>query len=111
MANANLPVVDMRASQTRRISNSNTLQYSPRLGSNHKLDVMIGQEIVKTDGETSRTYIKWLPKNISANQAFSNLQSAVPPAGMVQDPVSTSVNVDRLASFFGQVNYSFNKKY
>jgi len=30
---------------------------------------------------------------------------------MVQDPVSTSVNVDRLASFFGQVNYSFNKKY
>ncbi|MGV0847844.1 SusC/RagA family TonB-linked outer membrane protein [Empedobacter falsenii] len=111
MANANLPVVDLRASQTRRISNSNTLQYSPKLGSNHKLDVMIGQEIVKTDGETSRTYIKWLPKNILAHQAFSNLQSAVPPAGMVQDPVSTSVNVDRLASFFGQVNYSFNKKY
>jgi len=44
MANANLPVVDLRASQTRRISNSNTLQYSPKLGSNHKLDVMIGQE-------------------------------------------------------------------
>ena len=110
-ANANLPVIDLRGARSKRISSTNTLQYSPKLGSLHKLNVMVGQEIVKTDGDTDRVYVKWLPKNISPQQAFANIQSAVPPTGMVQDPVSTAVTVDRLASFFGQANYAYDKKY
>ncbi len=110
-ANANLPVVDMRGTRSKRISNTNTLQYTPKLGTLHKLNVMVGQEIIKTDGDTDRVYIKWLPKNISAGQAFANVQSAVPPTGMVQDPVTTAINADRLASFFGQANYAYDKKY
>lgn len=110
-SNANLPVVDLRGSQSKRISSTNTLQYQPSLGSQHNLNVMIGQEIVKTDGKTDRIYVKWLPRNITAEQAFANIQSAVPPAGMIQDPVTTAISVDRLASFFGQANYAFKKKY
>lgn len=111
-SNANLPVVDMRGYKSQRISNSNTLNYTPKLGALHKLNVMIGQEIVKTDGSSDRAYIKWLPKNITAEQAFGNTQSAVPPTGMVQDPYTTVITApDRLASFFGQANYAFDKKY
>ena len=111
-ANANLPVVDLRGSQTRRITNSNTLQYTPHLGDRHKFDVLIGQETVQTEGESDRQYVKWLPENMTAEQAFANIGAATPPTGMVQDPATTAVSVpDKLASFFARANYSFDKKY
>ena len=110
-ANADMPVVDLRRSQSRKITNSNTLNFSKTFSGKHSLDVLIGQETVRTDGESERIYVKWLPENITADEAFAGIQRATPPEGMVQDPPSSSVNVDRLNSIFGRVHYSYKKKY
>lgn len=110
-ANNNQPIVQLTRSQTRRITNTNTLNYTKKIG-NHKLDLLIGEETVQTDGETSNTYTKWLPVSINPNEAFANIQSAIPPSGMIQDaPRTAALPPDRLLSFFGRANYIFANKY
>ncbi|KQT25767.1 SusC/RagA family TonB-linked outer membrane protein [Chryseobacterium sp. Leaf405] len=108
--NNDQPVVFLSKSQTRRITNTNTLNFKKTFG-NHKLDLLAGQEMVKTDGETLAMTIKWFPKSIGAEEAFANIQSASPPAGLVQDAPRSGRNPDRLASFFGRANYIYNNKY
>lgn len=110
-ANADMPIVQLDRSQTRRITNTNTLNYTKKFGL-HKLDILLGQEIVQTDGESSNTYVKWFPKSILPEEAFANIGAATPPAGLIQDAPRTAVLApDRLASFFGRVNYIFANKY
>lgn len=110
-ANADMPIVQLDRSQTRRITNTNTLNYTKKFGG-HKVDFLLGQETIQTDGESSYNYVKWFPKSILPNEAFANIQSATPPAGMVQDAARTaSLAPDRLASFFARANYIFANKY
>ena len=108
--NNDQPVVFLSNSQSRRITNTNTLNYRRTFG-NHKLDLLAGQETVRTDGESMSINIKWLPKSASAQEAFANVQLASPPFGMVQDVPKTMGEIDRLASFFGRVNYIYKNKY
>ena len=108
--NNDQPVVFLSKTQTRRITNTNTLNFKKTYG-NHKLDLLVGQEIVKTDGESLAMNIKWFPKSISAQEAFANIQSASPPSGLVQDAPRAGRAPDRLASFFGRANYIYNNKY
>ncbi|MCA6068688.1 TonB-dependent receptor [Chryseobacterium sp. RG1] len=108
--NNDQPVVFLSKTQSRRITNTNTLNFRKTLG-NHKLDLLVGQEIVKTDAESLTMNVKWLPKSISAQEAFANIQSVAAPSGMVQDAPKTNVLPDRIASFFGRANYIFKNKY
>ncbi|RZJ89592.1 MAG: TonB-dependent receptor [Chryseobacterium sp.] len=110
-ANADMPIVQLDRSQSRRITNTNTLNYTKKFG-DHKVDILLGQEIIKTDGESSYTYVKWFPKSILPNEAFANIAAATPPAGLIQDAARTAaLPPDRLASFFGRVNYIYANKY
>ncbi|MCY0977853.1 TonB-dependent receptor [Chryseobacterium wangxinyae] len=110
-ANADMPIVQLDRSQSRRITNTNTLNYTKKFG-RHKLDVLLGQETIQTDGESSNTYVKWFPKSILPEEAFANIAAATPPAGLIQDAARTAAMApDRLASFFGRVNYIFDNKY
>ncbi|WEK69500.1 MAG: TonB-dependent receptor [Candidatus Chryseobacterium colombiense] len=108
--NNDQPVVFLSKTQSRRITNTNTLNFRKTFG-NHKLDLLVGQEIVKTDAESLTMNVKWLPKSISAQEAFANIQSVNTPSGLVQDPAKTNVLPDRIASFFGRANYIFKNKY
>lgn len=108
--NKDQPVVALNRAQSRRITNTNTLNFRKTFG-NHKLDLLAGQEIVKTDAESLGMTIKWLPKSITPQEAFANIQSASPPPGMVQDAPKAGRIPDRLASFFGRANYIYNNKY
>jgi len=111
--NNDQPVVFLSKTQSRRITNSNTLNYKKTFG-NHKLNLLAGQETVQTDGESLAMTVKWFPKSINAQEAFANIQSASPPAGMVQDAPRTSSapgSPDRLLSYFGSANYIYKNKY
>lgn len=108
--NNDQPVVFMSKTQSRRITNTNTLNFRKTLG-NHKLDLLAGQETVKTDAESLTMTVKWLPKSITAQEAFANIQSVTAPSGLVQDAPRTNVLPDRLVSFFGRANYIFKNKY
>ncbi|MFY1047838.1 SusC/RagA family TonB-linked outer membrane protein [Chryseobacterium sp. GP-SGM7] len=108
--NNDQPVVFLSQAQTRRITNTNTLNFRRTFG-NHKVDLLLGQEMVKTDGESLTMNIKWFPKSINAQEAFANIQAASPPSGQVQDAPKAGRIPDRLASFFGRANYIFKNKY
>lgn len=108
--NNDQPVVFLSKAQSRRITNTNTLNFRKTYG-NHKVDFLLGQETVKTDAESLMMNIKWLPKSISPQEAFANIQSANPPSGLVQENPKTDVLPDRIVSFFGRANYIFKNKY
>lgn len=109
--NADLSVVQLTSSQSRRITNTNTLAYKKKFG-NSKLDLLVGQEIVKTDGNKTDITVRYLPTSMSAEQAFANIILATPPSGLIQDaPYAGVLPPGRLASFFGRANYIYNNKY
>ncbi len=109
--NADLSVVQMFSAQSRRITNTNTLAYKKKIG-NHKMDFLLGQEIVQTDGEKTDMTVRWLPTSLSATQAFANIVLATPPTGNVQEaPIAAVLPPSRLASFFARANYIYNNKY
>ena len=109
--NSDMSVVQLTNTQTRRITNTNTLNYKKKLG-DHKMDFLLGQEIVQTNGDRLDMTVKWIPTSLSANQAFSNIILAAPPAGQVQDAPDNKVTPPgRLASFFARANYIYNNKY
>ncbi len=108
--NSDMSVIQLTNSISKRITNTNTLTYKKKFG-NSKLDVLLGQEIVKTDGEKLDMTVRYLPTSLTPKQAFANIQLAMPPSGMIQDAPSTSTSVSRLASFFARANYIYNNKY
>lgn len=109
--NSKLPVVDLVTGQTVTINNSNTLNYRTTINKDHNVDLLIGEETYQTKTKTSNTRIKYLPSDITAEQAFASIQKATPPTGMIQDAPSTSESSNKLFSLFGRANYSYKSKY
>ncbi|WP_313101400.1 TonB-dependent receptor [Epilithonimonas sp.] len=109
--NSDMSVVQLTNVQTRRITNSNTLAYKKKFG-NSKLDLLVGQEIVQTNGNKTDMTIRYIPISFSADQAFENIILAAPPTGLIQDaPYAGVLPPQRLASFFGRANFVYNNKY
>lgn len=109
--NADMPVAVLSRSEGLAITNSNTLSYNTKI-KKHSIDALLGQEIYSTSMSFSSSTTKWLPVGITADEAFNGIQRANPPAGMVQDAPTTGKNPDnRLLSFFGRANYSYDDKY
>ncbi len=109
--NADMSVIQLTNNQSRRITNTNTLNYKKKIG-NHKMDFLLGQEIVKTDGNRTDMTIRYIPTSLSANAAFANIILAAPPEGLRQDaPYAGVLPPQRLASFFARANYIYNNKY
>ncbi|UYQ94869.1 TonB-dependent receptor [Chitinophaga horti] len=109
--NANMPVASMGTRELRSLTNSNTLSYRLTLPKKHQADVLIGQEIYQTDVTNSNMTVKWLPVDITADEAFAGIQKATPPAGMIQDAPTSSKGLTRQLSFFGNAKYSYDDKY
>ncbi|MES2774085.1 MAG: TonB-dependent receptor [Bacteroidota bacterium] len=88
---------------TNRLNYNNTLSFTHVFKTPHKIDVTIGQEYVKN-------YIEGLSVSASgfpaSNLGWNNLSLGTIPAFPV-----TYAEEDKLLSFFGRLNYSFNDKY
>ncbi|WP_230392109.1 TonB-dependent receptor [Pontibacter sp. FD36] len=109
--NAGMPVVQLQAGEALSITNSNTLNYRFTVADAHKFDALIGQEIWQRETSNRNITTKWLPVDITPEQAFAGIQKATPPAGLIQDAPTTAESSERLLSYFGRLSYSFNDKY
>jgi TonB-linked SusC/RagA family outer membrane protein len=109
--NADLPVVQMGEGESFSLTNSNTLNYKTTLANRHTIDALIGQEIYELRSRNANTTVKWLPADISPEQAFAGIQKATPPIGLIQDAPTTSQGEQRLFSLFTSVNYAYDRKY
>ncbi|MCW3087966.1 MAG: TonB-dependent receptor [Sediminibacterium sp.] len=108
-----LPVLTLNTIDRNTINNSNVLTYSnPSLyKSKHSLDVLVGHEIYQTNTKTNSLEVRYFPVGTKPELAFANLGLATPPAGLAQPkPSSSEINTTQV-SFFGRVNYSYDKRY
>ncbi len=109
--NADMPVVQMSEGESFQFTNSNTLNYKTRFGPKHDFDVLLGQEIYQLTARAAGMTTKWLPVDITPEQAFASIQRATPPNTLVQDAPTTSESGNRLFSLFGALNYNYDRKY
>lgn len=109
-SNANMPVVNLTTEENVTLTNSNTISYKQTIG-DHRFDLLAGQEIYQTKNNTFNSTVKWIPVDLTVDQAFAGIQKATPPTGQIQDPPTTSLLETRLISFFGRANYSYKDKF
>lgn len=107
-----LPVASVFQQNSLTINNSNTLQYVlTNFKDKHDIDVLLGQEIYETRAKSNNVETRYFPAEIDAKTALANLGLGSPPSGATQPrPTSTETPPNRIFSFFGRVNYGFNKK-
>lgn len=110
-SNADMPVVTIATGETTTFTNANTLTYSRTFKNLHQVDLLAGQEIYMLKGNTLSTTVKWIPVDLTPDQAFAGIQKATPPTGQIQDPPATALTQNRLISFFGRANYGYNNRY
>ncbi len=105
------PVVNLSGGQQYSITNSNTLSYRKKFGEDHNITALLGQEIWKRDSKTNGVQVRWLPTDITPEQAFAGIQKATPPAGLIQSPATTGESGEALFSLFGSVGYNYKERY
>ncbi|GAB4032167.1 SusC/RagA family TonB-linked outer membrane protein [Spirosoma gilvum] len=110
---ASLPVATIRNSTAITLNNSNVLTYRKTGfgGGKHDIDALLGEEIYETRGRAVGLETRYFPSDITPEKALANMNLGSPPSGAVQPQPTSSEYQNRLLSFFGRVNYSFDKKY
>jgi TonB-linked SusC/RagA family outer membrane protein len=109
--NASMPAIVLENSNGTTFINTNVINYKPNLGSDHSLDLLVGEELNKFNGKSNSSTIKWFPVNITADEAFASIQKAEPPLGAVQDKPTSNSSGTRQLSFFARASYSYKGKY
>jgi TonB-dependent starch-binding outer membrane protein SusC len=102
----NLPLGELTNSNGRSFRWSNTLTYSFKLGEDHSLSVMGGQELNKAEGFSDFSRAKFFTISTSPDQLFSNMAR-----GTADGHTTTELRGENLASFFGRAFYSYKDKY
>lgn len=102
------PAVILSDRKEVRLRNTNTLNYDFKsiLGDNHHLNLLVGQEILKTEVNQLTSAIHGLPRQFSSEEAFK-LTSVGKPQ-LVDNNYSPD---DKLLSFFARANYDFLGRY
>ncbi len=101
-----LPVVRLDTRSQERTRLVNTLSYNKSLGTDHSLNVMLGQELIETQRMSYSQEIRHFPEDITAPIAIGSMS-------LGETPLTPSTNeiTDRLLSFFGRANYSYKDNY
>jgi len=108
-----MPVASIGYQHNTTINNSNTLEYTKtgRDGLNN-WHVLLGQEIYQIDASNTYMETRYFPSNITPDQALANMGLGSPPSGSTEPLPSSGVNPpNRTLSFFGRINYEYNKKF
>ncbi|WP_066837462.1 SusC/RagA family TonB-linked outer membrane protein [Rufibacter ruber] len=105
------PIVNLTDRKALTYTNSNTLNYRASFGEDHKINVLVGQETWKRNREDYGVAVRWLPVDITPEQAFAGIDKATPPANAIQSPATTFITGEALFSLFSSVGYNFREKY
>ena len=109
---ANKPVATIGDLTSQTINNSNTLSYTPSMPKKHTLNFLVGQELYQTKTKTKLIQTRYFPDDITAEKALANMSLGTPPTGAAQPaPTTFESPYSRIFSYFGRVNYDFNKKF
>ena len=103
------PSTDYKDATRRKIRNTNTLSYDFKkmLPDGHKLNVLAGTEYIISKSNTFNAVMDGLPDFFDSQMAWNFMASGAAPKAIG----NTYANDDKILSFFGRVNYSYEDKY
>ena len=104
--NENMPVAQITNTRGFKYTWTNTLNYSLTLKEKHNLSFLLGQEVQHTQTTTNYQASRYFPQSTSPRYAFNNMG-----LGSAYASTSSVTTPNRIASFFGQVNYNYKHKY
>lgn len=106
--NQNLPAVIFTNTNNNTFRNTNTLNYDFKkfLNKDHNLNVLIGQEFIKTESQVLTTTVHGFPESFT----FQNTRK-LSTQGKANSTDNYFSPDDKLMSFFGRANYDYQGKY
>ncbi len=104
---AGMPLVFANTNGHQGFNFSNTLNYKKNFGSDHKFDVLVGQEYYAVQTESTTNQLIKFPVGITAEKAWAQWGLAESVSGYPRSNMTES----KLFSFFSTANYSFKSKY
>jgi TonB-linked SusC/RagA family outer membrane protein len=109
--NNNQPITTISTGTAMNVINTNTLAYNNTFGKFHHLSLLAGEEINQTSSKALSITTKYLPVDITPDQAFAGIQSAQIPSGLAEDLPTAGESGFRLFSLFGRAQYDYKNKY
>lgn len=109
--NSNQPIATISTGTSVSVINTNTLNYTSTFAKDHHVSILVGEETNQTNNKVFSATTKYLPADITAEQAFAGIQKATPPTGLVQDSPTSSETASGLFSLFGRATYDYKGKY
>jgi TonB-linked SusC/RagA family outer membrane protein len=106
LENQNLPAVRLIDRKEYRLRSTNTISYDVLEGSDHNLQLLVGQEVLYSEINQLTNIVHGYPALFSSDEAFKLTTQGV--------PFSTDNNFspdDKLLSFFTRANYDFKNRY
>jgi len=109
--NNNQPISVIATGNALNILNTNTISYNNTFSKFHHLSLLAGEETNQTSSKAVSITTKYLPVDITPEQAFSGIQSAQIPSGLAEDLPTSGESGFRLFSLFGRASYDYKGKY
>ena len=108
---ASQPVASIGDQNNNIINNTNTLQYSlSNINKLHDISILAGQELYQLNSKSTNFETRYFPADISPEKALANMGLGSPPSGAAQPRPTSFINPpSRIFSYFGRVNYTYNK--
>lgn len=100
------PVAQITNSQSSRFSWTNTINYGFDVKGVHNVNLLLGQELQSSSSQQVYVMNRYFPVGIEDRKAWNNMGLGTP-----YQTTSSLSTPDRTSSFFGQVNYNFDRKY
>lgn len=104
--NNSLPVAEITNYRKEAYTWTNTATYDLSINKINNFSFLLGQEIYNTQNKQEYQKNRYFPRSVDAGKAFDNMGLGTP-----WESTSTRSTPNRTASFFGQVNYTYNHKY
>lgn len=102
-----LPLAEWTKTNRTTLRAANTLTWNQTFNKAHKVDVLVGQELVSKGSDYNTMYGTHFSKDLSPEKVFANMGLA----DGTQD-IRSFVNRDEnLASFFGRAGYNYKERY
>lgn len=106
--NQNLPAIIFTNTNRNSFRNTNTLNYNFNkiLGNKHNLNLLLGQEFIKTEQTALTNVVHGFPKSFTFQE--TRVLSTQGKANTIDNNFSPD---DKLMSFFSRINYDYQGKY
>lgn len=90
---------------------TNTLNFVYDIAKGHNINILLGQEVTNSGGESIGVNANHFPANFTKENAFAMINQYDPSAGKTTNFYSGYTTPERIQSYFGRVNYNMLDRY